>query len=494
MSFSLLRRLRVAFDPHFVHSSRREILKAAIAGAGGLFSLSTARGEFKQRKVGKRIVVVGAGFAGLACADELAAVGYDVTVVEARGRVGGRVQTLTDLVKGKTVEAGGELVGPNQPVWMAYAKRFDLKFIELPWEPCDVIVLDGKTLPPARARELYNGMRDVLATMNEFAASIDADRPWLSPSASKLDGQSLADWIRSRDASDDVKRLIEIQWTGINGLEPEFQSLLAILAIVKGGGLQKFWDETDTMHCVGGAQHLAIRLGRSFVERRGEESVRFSTPVTAVRIHRDGVVVELAGGAKLEADDVVLTVPPSTWHKIAIEPELPKVLQVPMANSTKFLAIVKEKVWKRLGREPNAMSDGPVQLTWETTAGQGDDGDHALVAYAGGRTADANRAWPETERKGRYREVLDELYPGFAAAMTGGRFVDWVADEWARGTYSLPAPGDVTTVGPLLDAPHAKHLHFAGEHCCYAFVGWMEGALQSGVRIARRLADRDGVT
>lgn len=489
--FNPYRNLRAAFDPEFAAIPRRDILKAAIAGAGGLLSLDVARGA-TRRKVGKRVLVVGAGFSGLACADELAAAGYDVTVVEARDRVGGRVQTLRDLVKGKTVEAGGELVGPNQPTWMAYAKRFGLKFVDLPWEPCDVIQFDGKLLPSERARELWHGMRETLARLNQAAAPIDADRPWLNQGAVELDRQSLDDWIRRQDTSDDVKRLIAIQWTGINGLEPERQSYLAILAIVKGGGLQKFWDETDSTHCVGGTQYLAIRLGRSIVERRGEESIRFSTPVTAVRIRDDGVVVELTGGATVEADDVVLTVPPSTWKQIKIEPELPKVLQVPMANSTKFLAVTKDKVWKKLGREPNAMSTGPVQLTWETTAGQGDDGEHALVAYAGGRTADRNREWPADERESRYREALEALYPGFAAAMTGGRFVDWVADPWARGTYSLPAPGDVTTVGPVLAKPHAGRLHFAGEHCSYAFVGWMEGALQSGVKVARRLAERDG--
>src|SRR5690242_3719022 len=102
--FTPYRNLHAAFDPEFAKLPRRDVLKAAIAGAGGLMSLNVARGA-TATKVGKRVVVVGAGFAGLACADELAADGYDVTVVEARDRVGGRVQTLRDLVKGKTVEA-----------------------------------------------------------------------------------------------------------------------------------------------------------------------------------------------------------------------------------------------------------------------------------------------------------------------------------------------------------------------------------------------------
>jgi monoamine oxidase len=490
MPFAPFRQLQAAFEPNLVRVSRRRVLQA-IAGAGGLMSLDVARGAMRQ-KVEKRVLVVGAGLAGLACADELAAAGYDVTVVDARSRVGGRVQTLRDLVAGKTVEAGGELVGPNQPTWMAYAKRFDLKFVELPWNPSDVIVFDGMTLAPDRAQSLYEETRAALFRLNQLAEPIDAERPWLSPQAAAIDRQSLDDWIRNLDASAEVRRLIEIQWTGINGLIPAWQSLLGILAIVKGGGLQKFWDETDTTHCIGGTQQLAVLLARSFVERRGEAKLRLGAPVEAIRIGDGHATLRLAGGETLEADDVVLTAPPTTWSKIAFDPPLPGTLTVPMAASTKFLAVVKEKVWQTLGREPNAMSTGPVQLTWETTAGQGDEGEHALVAFAGGREADECRGWPIAEREPRYRAALDMLYPGFAAAMTGGRFVDWVNDPWARGTYSFPAPGQVTTVGPLLDAPHAERLHFAGEHCSYAFVGWMEGALSSGVRTARRLAKRDG--
>ena len=453
-----------------------------------------ARGLAARRALPKRIVVVGAGFAGLACADELAAAGYDVTVAEARSRVGGRVETLHDLVQGKTVEAGGELIGPNQPTWMAYAKRFGLKFVEMPWDASDTIVLDGQPLGRDEARSLWQETRSALAQLNTLAEPIDADRPWRRPNAADIDRRSLDDWITRLDASPRCRQLITIQMTGINGLIPAWQSLLAMLSIVKGGGVQKFWDETDTLHCIGGTQQLAKRLAASFVERAGEARLKLSTPVHRIELHDDGAAVQLADGSRLKADDVVLTAPPSTWSKIAFMPALPGALVVPMAASTKWLAVVRERIWQRLGRQHNAMSNGPVQITWEATAGQGDAGSHALVAFAGGREADQCRAWPVAERAARYGAVLEKLFPGFGAVAAGGRFIDWVNDPWARGSYSFPAPGQVTTVGPLLEAGHARRLHFAGEHCSYAFIGWMEGALASGVRLAQRLAVRDGVT
>jgi monoamine oxidase len=70
--------------------------------------------------------------------------------------------------------------------------------------------------------------------------------------------------------------------------------------------------------------------------------------------------------------------------------------------------------------------------------------------------------------------------------------MDWPGDAWAKGSYSFPAPGQVTTIGPTLRAGLGR-LHFAGEHTCYAFTGYMEGALRSGVDVAQRIASRDGL-
>ena len=72
------------------------------------------------------------------------------------------------------------------------------------------------------------------------------------------------------------------------------------------------------------------------------------------------------------------------------------------------------------------------------------------------------------------------------------QFINGHNDPLARGSYSFPAPGQVMSIGPILEQGLGR-LHFAGVHCCPAFVGYMEGALQSGVRLARRLAERDGI-
>ena len=466
------------------------------AAVGGIFlhERLAAAPKRKGPENKKHVLVIGAGFGGLSCADELAYAGYQVTVVEARDRVGGRVETRNDLVDNKAVEAGGELVGDNQPTWVAYNNRFKLEFTRMEDKDIDVIELDGKQLGKDAAIKLYKDMDQALRELNNLAEPIPAYTPWKCDQASALDKQSLRDWIDRQEVSDECKVCMAVQFTAINGIVPAWQSLLGVLAIVKGGGLEKFWDETDTQHVKGGCQQLATKLRDSLKHQGGK--VKFCCPVRSVRILKDKVEVVCKDGKKEEWDDVVLTAPPRVWNKIDFVPALPPGLTTPLADNVKYLAVTNGQPWKDAGRGVNALSNGNVQLTWETTDSRIEGGEHATVAITGGPAADVCRSWAmEGKLYGNYTAVLDRFWPGFAKASVKdkGKLYDWLGDPYSRGSYSFPAPGQVTVAGPLLAEGILGRLHFAGEHCCYAFTGWMEGALSSGVRLARRLCERDGL-
>src|SRR6188474_1738799 len=102
--------------------TRRDMLERSLAAAAGI--LLSNRFVAMPRAAAGRVVIVGGGFSGLAAAYELSRAGYEVTVAEARNRVGGRVLTFSDMSPGKTVEGGGELIGSNHPAWVGYAKQF----------------------------------------------------------------------------------------------------------------------------------------------------------------------------------------------------------------------------------------------------------------------------------------------------------------------------------------------------------------------------------
>jgi monoamine oxidase len=469
--------------------TRREMLQRSLAAAAGLL-ISDSLGGVARAQKGARVVIIGAGFSGLAAGYELSRAGYDVTIVEARNRVGGRVISFSDLVPGKVVEGGGELIGSNHPAWVGYAKQFKLDFLDVSEEDLEFpIVMNGKRLTGEQSEALWEEIETSFNTIVADAAKVDADRPWTSPNAEALDKRTLAAWIEGLPATPLGKEAMHTMMMADNGVVPEWQSYLGNLAMVKGGGLEKYWTESEVYRCKGGNQQLATRLMNAI----GTARVMTRMPVSAVAISDRGGRVTLASGKVLEAEHVVLTAPPSVWNRIAFDPALPASLPPQMGNNVKCLIAVKSPFWRRAELAPDLLSDGPINMTWHATDGQEgvEAGGEALVGFSGGPSADTCREWG-ARRIDSYLAELEKVYRGIRPAYVRARFMDWPGDRWTMGSYSFPAPGQVTTQGPTLWEGMGR-LHFAGEHASYAFMGYMEGALHSGAALARRIAARDGV-
>ena len=465
--------------------TRREMIQRSLAAAGALLMSDSL---FATRQKAGRAVIIGAGFSGLAAAYELSRAGYDVTVVEARNRVGGRVISFSDLVAGKNVEGGGELIGSNHPAWIGYAKQFNLEFLDVTEEDAEFpIVLGGKRLTADQSEALWEEMETAFNTIVGDAGNVDADEPWKAPNAQALDRRTLASWIDALDASPLCKAGLHTMMTADNGVITEWQSYLGNLAMVKGGGLEKYWEESEVYRCKGGNQQLA----RKFVAAIGQPRVLTRTPVRRVAIADGSVRVTLGNGNVLDAEHVVLTAPPSVWNRIAFDPALPPGLAPQMASNVKQLIAVKSRFWQRAELAPELMTDGPVSLTWHATDGQAGGGE-ALVAFSGGPAAETCRGWTATERNENYLAELQKVYRAVRPSFVRARFMDWPGDPWTKASYSFPAPGQVTGQGPILREGIGR-LHFAGEYSSYAFMGYMEGALNSGAAAARRIATRDGV-
>ncbi len=490
MPRSLYARLAHRYGPPTDPEQRRLFLKASLAAASGLLiSSGTAHGLSRLgRFSAKRVVVIGGGFSGLACAFELKAAGYDVTVIEARGRVGGRVLSFDDMVPGKNVEGGGELIGSNHPTWVGYKDRFNLEWLDVSeWDADYPILLDGKMLTGEESEKLYEEMDAALAGMNEDARPINAEEPWKSDNAEALDRRTLKEWIEALEASDLCKAGITAQLAGDNGQSTVRQSYLGNLTQVKGGGVEAYWTESEIYRCKGGNQQLAKHLAESI----GPDRVVLKLPVTSVEQKGGAMVVTCRDGRTIECDDVVLAVPPTVWGKIQFRPGIPSAFNPQMGTNVKYLAAVKGPYWKDAGLAPDSLTNGDIAWTWEGTDAQEGDG-ACLVAFSGGPGAERIRARAPEEREKAYAEAFEAIYPGFRDNLAKTRYMDWPGDPLTMTGYSFPAPGQVTTVGPLL-RKGLDRLHFCGEHTSYQFVGYMEGALNSGASLAKRLAQRDGV-
>ncbi len=469
---------------------RREFLKATLAASAGLL-LSAGPAAWARRPAqgAKRVVVIGGGFAGLACAFELKSAGYDATLVEARGRLGGRVLSFSDMIDGANVEGGAELIGSNHPTWVAYAERFGLQWLDVTEEEGNApIILGGKRLTDADAEALWEELDEATALLNDMARSVLADEPWAGPDAKALDARSTASWIDSVEVSDRCRAALRILFAGDNGQEPERQSLLGNLAQIKGGGVEAYWTESEVYRCKGGNQQLAARLADGI----GADRLIVGLSVRGVKSAGGKMEVVCSDGRSIECDDVVLATPPSTWEKIEFAPPIPGAIRPQMGSNVKYLAAMKGPFWRDGGLAPDSMTDGDVTMTWHGTDEQDLSRGACLIAFSGGAASERSSARKGKEADEAYTKALEAIYPGYSASVTKTRFMNWPQDTWTKAGYSFPAPGEVTTVGPLL-ARGLGNLHFAGEHSCYKFVGYMEGALNSGATLARRLAARDGV-
>lgn len=491
MTMPIFSALRRKHAPKEDGLTRREMLTATLAaGTSLLLSNRLGHAEEAPGKDKKRVIVVGAGFSGLAAAHELKAAGYAVTVIEARKRLGGRVLSFGDLVKGKTVEGGAELIGSNHPAWVAYAKKFGLEFSDVS-EDADAyapIVLGGTRLNAKDSAALWEEMEAHHGTFNKDAEAIDANEPWKSPKAEALDNTNTAAILAKLECSENCRTALGIDFMSNNGVVTAWQSYLGNLAQIKGGGVDAYWKDSEVYRCKGGNQQLAAKLAEAI----GERAILTGVPVSAIRYHEKGAKVTLADGRVLDADDVVLSVPPTVWKRIAMDPVFPANLAPQMGSNIKYLASVTKRFWKADHLSQYSLTDGPVNMTWDGTDGQPGDEGACLVAFSGGTSADTCRGWAENERDAKYAEQLSVMYPKFKDKFKEARFMNWPSDPWTGAGYSFPAPGQVTAMGPILRQGF-EHLHFAGEHTCYAFVGYMEGGLQSGITAAKKIATRDGI-
>jgi monoamine oxidase len=132
------------------------------------------------------------------------------------------------------------------------------------------------------------------------------------------------------------------------------------------------------------------------------------------------------------------------------------------------------------------MTDGDIGMTWELTDNQEGDENVGLIAFSSAAAAQRIRGREQGPRDEKYAEDLEKLYPGFKENFIQSRFMDWPGEKWTMAGYSAPAPGQIMSCGAILYNGIGR-LHFAGEHSSFSFPGYMEGALNAGASLAKRM-------
>ena len=452
-----------------MNPSRRDLLKTAL--------LSTA--AFGAGRPPKRILIAGAGLAGLSAAYELVQSGHQVTVLDARDRPGGRVLTLRDtFADGQYAEAGAETFGETHNFVQHYVQALQLETIPA-WnygKLTSLVFRDGQSSPSTSTSSLSR--KYVEPAVKEIGDPLAPG--W--PSADLLrqfDRVSMAEMLQSRGASPEEIAALQVIYSDSwdNGTAPD--SALCLLrdeAIARKGA---------SFRIRGGNDRLPKALAQSLGAR-----VHYRT--TLERIHQNNkrvtVTVNTSGRrSQISADYLICAIPFTVLRSIEVSPAFSEgkqraIRELSYNSVTRVYVQSPTRSWIADGLSGYAATDLPIGTVWDCTEGQpGARG--ILECYTSGERARRLASLSEPQRIRTVVENLQKVFPGVSNEKSAS--VAWDADPLVKGAFAWFKRDQMSTLLPHI-ARREGRVFFAGEHTSPWF-GWMQGALESGNRAAHEV-------
>jgi monoamine oxidase len=488
--------------------SRRTVLGGTAASLGllateslaGQATAATLQGSL-PRKVD--VVVIGGGLSGLVAARKVARGGRSVLVVEARGRVGGRLLNH-HLESGGVIEAGGAFIGPTQDHIAALAEELGVPTFPEYVQGKNVYIssLLGRqeytgTVPPDPTILLDAAV--LLQKINGIAAEIPVDAPWSHPNAAAWDAMTLKQYIDQNTVnSAAVNKLIEC-WTQPGfGADPDQLSFLYVAHYLACSGNETtvgtFERNSDTVNgaqerrFVGGSQLIPIRLARRLGDR-----VALAAAVTRVDQHDDRAVVHTTRG-RVSCKRVIVAAPPGHILDIDWNPGLParrKALlsRTKMGKLMKCDAVYETPFWREDGLTGFGISDhGAVRAAFDNCPKDGDPG--VLLAFVGGDTWRQFGTLSRSERRKAVLAGFAEMFGPKALKPIEYTEQNWPHERWTRGgPVAIYGPGTMSEFGSVIRTPF-RRIHWAGTETSTYWTGYMDGAVRAGKRAATEVLDK----
>ena len=491
-------------------TTRREWLKlVGSAGvAGAVASIATPLGRLHAAAAGPSVGIVGAGLAGLACADALAERGIVATVYDANDRTGGRCWTLRGFFPGQVAERGGEFIDTPHKTMLRFARRFGLALEDVTKKAGETTYyFDGQHVPEAAVVDAFREFVPVLhADLRRLSNEVTAFAP--TPVDVAVDNTSLEAYLNGANAlgvaaSPIAKAAINSAYLGEYGLETDEQSCLNLLMFIHADRRSKFTpfgvSSDERYHLTDGNDGIVQGLTAAL-----PQPAQLGMHLSAVRRTAAGAIELTFDGPGAPPpkthDVVVLAIPFSVLRTVTLHANLaiPAGQRAAIDNlgygaNAKLLVGFDGRPWTASGSNGTAYSDlVDHQLNWETNRVRASATRGVLTDYASGdrgASLDLVGVQPAAEA---FLQALDLVYPGAAAVASrrgDGSVVahleHWPSNPLALGSYTCYRPGQFTSIAGLEGQP-AGNLYFAGEHAdsFYNWQGFMEGAALSGIEVA----------
>lgn len=480
-----------------------------LAGCGGSTALAQDAPAGANGNYSTQVAIVGAGYAGLACARALVAAGREVMILEARDRVGGRCvnQTLPAPYERFVVEGGAEFIGPTQDRIAALAQEVGVASYAAYNTGKTVAYLNGTRNEYTGRIPFASVLTDpglveaaaIIPRLNSLAAQVSVAAPWNVQNASSRevrasDTMSFQTWMDQNILTDGGKSLVKLVILALLSAEPKDVSLLQVLFYIAsaGGDLNVLIDTAGGAQqdrLVNGSQSIALGLAQRLGDR-----IQFRSPVRAIGQDANGVTVS-GDGYTVKAEQVVVAMSPWMAGRLRYDPLSPALQarmqlmqRVPMGSIWKVHAIYATPFWRDAGLNGQTTSDAFLpKVTFDNTPNNDPAAPGVMMGFIDGQDArDAVLMDPAARRQA----VIDAFATFFgeqARNPLGYLEMNWQAEEFSAGgpTGFFPT-GVLTDYTTALRNPIGR-LHWAGTETSEIWTGYMDGAVRSGERAAQEI-------
>jgi len=486
-------------------TTRRKFLKGAgatVVGASLLGRLAEPGNARGAPPPGTRIVVVGAGLAGLTCAYRLQQAGYAAQIFEASGRIGGRCYTgRGDFADGQIYEHGGELIDSNHIEMKQLAQELGFTLDNLYTSETNGTEQLGYFFgQPYTFTQMTNDLKVIWQQIHSdiSAAGYPTHYNSYTTRGQQLDQMTLYQWIENYvpgGHNSPLGQMLDVAYNIEYGAETTVQSslnMLYLLGYTGPGQFRTFGKSNEKFHVHGGNDQVATTLAA----RLGSQ-ITTNTPLTAIKLNNDGTYTLTfangSGSITRVADQVVLALPFSLLRSVDFskagfnQVKTWAINELGMGTNSKVHVQFNSRFWRDQGCTGETYSDTGYQNTWEVSRAQpGNSG--ILVWYTGGKPGVAvGNSTVQTQVQKNFLPQIEPVLPGATAQWNGKAVRDyWTGYAWTKGSYSYWKAGQYTRFSGA-EYEQSGNVHFAGEHTSQDFQGYLQGAVQTGERAASEI-------